>query len=151
MHLNSQEMAPYWLLVRKAVQCWVAYVVQRQGVVSLNCSVFHTVVGMRFCQIFCFGHSNPGKRGTRATSPKFHNTIGKEKQSKNHFALLQGGCSEVVAHHFLRCFGGMRPDYHGVRNMSYLIWQVGYKFWKWKSIKFGRTLIFEELVGAQQV
>ena len=69
----------------------------QQGEICVKFSVFHTVSGVKFSEIFRFGHPNPGKRSAWKISPEFH--ISRHLwQRKNgeifHSALLQGSCSD---------------------------------------------------------
>ena len=62
--------------------------------------------GVKFCAIFLFVSSNPGKRRTRKhITPKFHaklhDTFGREKRRKNSLCTsagpVQGSCSELIS------------------------------------------------------
>ena len=65
-------------------------------------SVFALFLSCNLREIFRFGHSNPGKRGTLKISPKFHDKLHgafwqrkTEKKFTPHF--LQGGCSDFFS------------------------------------------------------
>ena len=63
---------------------------------SVKYSVFHTVFVMKFCQIFRFGHPNPGKRSTRKMSAKFHAKFRATFGRENGNIFTQHFCSVAV-------------------------------------------------------
>ena len=77
----------------------------QQSEIRVTFSVFHTVVDVKFCELFGFVHPNPGKRSTQKIPQKFHaifhDTFGRVKRRKIHSALLQSSCSDLLG--TMRC------------------------------------------------
>ena len=72
----------------------------QQGEICMKVSVFHTVFGVMFREIFRVGHPNSGKCSTRISHQKFTATVTTPLAEKNgeniHSALLKGGCSDTL-------------------------------------------------------